>query len=194
MTPILWAVAVLATGPATPAQAPVTPAPAQAGSGDGAAAPESVIDEPVVPPTADDNQKPPTEKPGFGGTFILDNDVPSGTFIGNNAYTFNPAISTNLYLRPQYTFKAWGETLRAQVWQNFYFADVLDKNAVVTRQFDWSDTRLSLYDDKIWMEPHSRIEIGGYVKRWFHRFSTGNKKPITGLAEMGSGIEKIDVT
>ncbi len=69
-----------------------------------------------------------------------------------------------MYLRPHYAFKLLGQPLRFQVWQNFYVADVLDKNAVITRQFDWSDTRLTLYDDRIWTEPHSRIELSGYLR------------------------------
>jgi hypothetical protein len=176
MSPSLWAAVVLAVGSAKPtAAAPTTPptssaaaTPAEAGSGDDEATPQAAarvtLDEELAPSTADDDQRPPSEKPGFGGSFILDNEVPSGTFITNNPYTFNPAVSTNLFLRPHYVFKAGTQSLKLQLWQNFYIADVLDKNAVVTNQFTWNDTKLSLFDDKIWTEPHTHIVLNGYVR------------------------------
>ena len=150
--------------PSKPALAPPSAAAPAAGSGDGTTSPEAVLIEPMVPATADDDLKPPAPKPGFGGTFILDNSVPSGAFIVNSPYTFNPAVSTNLYLRPSLTFNIGSQSLRAEVWQNFTFADVLDKNASETRRFDWSDTRLSLYDSKIYEEPHTKIQLGAYVR------------------------------
>jgi hypothetical protein len=155
--------------PSQPAATPVTRA-SPAGSGDGettttapSTAPEAALTEPIVPPTADDDLKPPAPKPGFGGSFILDDSVPSGTFL-SNPYTFNPAVSTNLYLRPSFTFNIGSQSLKAEIWQNFSFADVLDKNAAETRRFDWSDTRVSLYDGKIYEEPHTKIQLGAYVR------------------------------
>jgi hypothetical protein len=160
----VWvAVALGATVPVPPDKPATTP-PAQAGSGDGATAPEATLTEPVVPLTADDDVKPPLPKPGFGGNFILDNSVPSGTFIVNNPYTFNPAVSTNLYLRPTFTFNIGNQSLKAEVWQSFTFADVLDKNSTLTRRFNWTDTRVSLYDSKFYEEPHTKLQFGAYVR------------------------------
>ncbi len=138
--------------------------PARAGSGDGAFGPEATLTEPVAPTTADDDQKPPAPKPGFGGNFILDNSVPSGTFIFNNPYTFNPAVSTNLYLRPSYTFTIGSQSLKFEVSQNLSFADVLDKNSTITRRFTWSDTRVSLYDNKFYEEPHTKLQFAAYLR------------------------------
>lgn len=167
MTLSVWAIVAtlsVAQSPTPATGVPLLAAPPLAGSGDGAQNPEASVAEPILPPTADDDQKPPAEKPGFGGTFTFDNSVPSGTFIFNNAYTFNPAVTTNLYLRPSYTFKAWAQTLRAEVWQNFYVNDILDKNTPDTRRFDWSDMRLSIYDDKVYEEPHTKIAIGAFIR------------------------------
>jgi len=170
-----WVAAALgATAPASPAKPAVSPsdqATTASGSGDGATAPEATptepeanLSEPLLPLTTDDNQKPPLPKPGFGGTFILDNSVPSGTFIFNNAYTFNPAVTTNLYLRPSYTFTIGNQSLRAEVWQTFSFADVLDQNSTITRRFTWADTRVSLYDGKFYEEPHTKLQFGAYAR------------------------------
>ncbi len=164
----LWVVAVLgAAPPAPPAKPTVSPsdqATTQAGSGDGATAPEATLAEPVVPPTTDDDQKPPLPKPGFGGNFTLDNSIPSGTFIFNNAYTFNPAVTTNLYLRPSYTFTIGSQSLKAEIWQTFSFSDVLDQNSTITRRFTWTDTRVSLYDNKFYEEPHTKLQFGAYLR------------------------------
>ncbi len=119
--------------------------------------------EPVLPEAAADAEILPPEKPGFGGWFDLDNSLGSGAFV-SNPYANNAAWSTNLYLKPGYTFKAWNQTLKITAWENLYYATILDKNAYDQRQLDWSDLRLTLSDDKIWEEPHTHIKIGGMIR------------------------------
>ncbi|MHB8420392.1 MAG: hypothetical protein ACYDCL_20155 [Myxococcales bacterium] len=140
-------------GPASPAaEGPALSAP----SGEAA-------DAPALPDTAADAEVVPAQKPGLGGWFDLDNSLGSGAFVAN-PYVNNPAWSTNLYLKPSYTFKAWDQTLTFTGWENLYYATILDKNAFDQRQIDWSDLRLTLSDDKIYEEPHTHIKIGGMIR------------------------------
>ncbi len=143
------------------AASPAAPAPvhdASPGGGDGVVAAEV-----AVPDSAADTEKPSATKPGFGGWFDLDNSLGGGAFAGN-AYNNNPALSTNLYLKPSYTFKAFGQTLAVTAWENLYYADILDKNAYDTRQIDWSDLRLTLSDQNIYEIPKTGIKIGGMIR------------------------------
>ena len=148
-----------------PSKAETTPAQKGAGGGDGVAAEASVAPEtePVLPETAADSEDSPGEKPGLGGNFIFDNTVGNGTFI-SNPYANNPAWTTNLYLRPDYSFKLFGQNLKIQAWENFTYYTMLDKNAPDNRQVDWSDLRLTISDSKIYEEPHTHIKIGGMIR------------------------------
>ncbi|MHB1845545.1 MAG: hypothetical protein ACYCWW_12010 [Deltaproteobacteria bacterium] len=130
-----------------------------AGGGDGVAQ----ASDPVLPDTAAEAEISPPEKPGLGGNFIFDNSLGNGVF-AQNPYVNNPAWSTNLYLRPDYSFKVFGHSLKLQAWENFYYYTVLDKNANDPRQVDWSDLRLTLSDGKIYEEPHTHIKIGGMIR------------------------------
>jgi hypothetical protein len=89
--------------------------------------------------------------------------VGSGAFVANS-YVNNPALSTNLYLKPAYKFQAWGQSLALTLWENLYYADILDKNALDQRQFDWSDLRITLSDEKIYEEPHTHLKLGGMIR------------------------------
>ncbi len=156
MTPALIAL-LLGLSPSAPPAATSAPTPTR-GGGDGVTAQVTVPDT-----AADVEKKPAAQKPGLGGWFDFDNSLGGGAFAGN-AYNNNPAFSTNLYLKPSYTFKAWGHTLALTAWQNVYYADVLDKNAFDTRQIDWSDLRLTLSDNDIWEIPKTGIKITGMVR------------------------------
>lgn len=130
--------------------------PAAGGGGDAS-------DSPVIPDTATDVEITPAQKPGFGGWFDFDNSLGSGAFVANS-YVNNPAWSTNLYLKPNYAFKAWGQPLTLTLWENLYYATILDKTALDQRQFDWSDLRVTLSDDKIYEEPHTHLKLGGMIR------------------------------
>jgi hypothetical protein len=153
--------ALLAAGLGVPALAAGSkPAPAQppaAGGGDGTS------DALVVPDTAADAEITPAQKPGFTGWFDLDNSLGSGAFVANS-YVNNPALSTNLFLKPAYKFPAWGQTFALTLWENIYYADILDKGALDQRQIDWSDLRITLSDDKIYEEPHTHLRFGGMIR------------------------------
>ncbi len=150
--------ALLSLSVATPAPAVAPSDPARAGGGDVAQS-----SEPELPDTAAEAEVAPPEKPGVGGNFIFDNSLGNGAFAAN-PYVNNPAWSTNLYLRPDYSIKVAGHTLKLQAWENLYYYSVLDKNAQDPRQVDWSDLRLTLSDAKIWEEPHTHIKIGGMIR------------------------------
>lgn len=124
---------------------------------------EATAEVPVVPETAADAEVTPAAKPGLGGWFDLDNSLASGAFAANQ-YVNNPAWSTNFYMKPKYTFKAWDQSLTLTLWENLYYATILDKNAYDQRQFDWSDLRVTLSDDAIYVEPHSHLKLGGMIR------------------------------
>jgi hypothetical protein len=128
-----------------------------AGGGDGAG------DSPIIPDTATDTEVTPAAKPGFSAWVDLDNSLGSGAFV-SNSYVNNPALSTNLYLKPAYKFQAWGQSLALTLWENLYYADILDKTALDQRQIDWSDLRITLSDAKIYEEPHTHLQLGGMIR------------------------------
>lgn len=157
-----FAPTALAAAPSTPPD-PAKTVAASKGGGDGVAPEASAATEPVVPETAADAEEAPKPKPGLGGNFIFDNSLGNGTFV-SNPYANNPAWSTNLYLRPDYSFKLLGQNLKIQAWENLTYYTILDKNALDNRQVDWSDLRLTVSDANIYEEPHTHIKIGAMIR------------------------------
>jgi hypothetical protein len=116
-----------------------------------------------VPETAADSVKSPSPKPGLGGSFTLDNSVQGSAFY-SNAYVNNPAWTTNLLLRPDYSFKIGSQSLKFQLWETFSFTTWQDKTTINTQRFNWSDLRLTFSDAKIYEEPNTHIKLNGFLR------------------------------
>jgi hypothetical protein len=117
----------------------------------------------VVPDSAADAEKSPGAKPGLGGSFTLDNSVQGSAFY-SNAYVNNPAWTTNLLLKPDYSFKVGDHKPKFQLWETLSFATWQDKTTPTTERFTWSDLRLTFSDSKLYEEPNTHIKLGGFLR------------------------------
>jgi len=117
----------------------------------------------VVPDSAADAEKSPGPKPGLGGSLTFDNSVSGGAFYAN-PYVNNPAWTTNLYIRPDYSFKLGDQNMKFQLWETLSFVMWQDKETNTTQRFNWSDLRLTFSDAKIYEEPNTHIKLGGFVR------------------------------
>jgi hypothetical protein len=132
-----------------------------ADTGDSSATPQ--VATTVVPDSAGDAEKSPAPKPGLGGTFTLDNSVEGSAFY-TNAYINNPAWTTNLLLRPDYSFKIGDQHLKFQLWETLSFVMWQDKETTNTQRFNWSDLRLTFSNAKIYEEPNTHIKLNGFIR------------------------------
>jgi hypothetical protein len=117
----------------------------------------------VVPDSAADAEKSPGPKPGLGGSLTLDNSVQGSAFY-TNPYVNNPAWTTNLYIKPDYTFNIGDQKLKFQLWETLSFTSWEDKETSTTQRFNWSDLRLTFSDAKIYEEPNTHIKLNGFIR------------------------------